>query len=179
MAHLLYFGPRALTAEGVHHHPRILHEAVCCHDRGPAPLVCPQFLHLFTPVLLKALLLGSMLCHVIGDVDPQGSAVLSVVAPQRVEEAISVADYFNAAQGLPNSHLLFQKHVAFQFRLDGSGFQLFYIRFPLDVIGLGACEPRVKDHYICQADPSCLSAADNYYPKIVAWTRARFLQVYL
>ena len=75
--------------------------------------------------------------------------------------------------------LLFQKHVAFQFRLDGSGFQLFYIRFPLDVVGLGACEPRVKDHYICQADPSCLSAADNYYPKIVAWTRASFLQVYL
>ena len=75
--------------------------------------------------------------------------------------------------------LLFQKHVAFQFRLDGSGFQLFYIRFALDVIRLGACEPRVKDHYICQADPSCLYAADNYYPKIVAWTRARFLQVYL
>ena len=34
--------------------------------------------------------------------------------------------------------LLFQKHVAFHFRLDGSGFQLFYICFSLDVVGLGA-----------------------------------------
>lgn len=30
----------------------------------------------------------------------------------------------------------------------GSGFQLLYIRFPLDVIGVGACEPRVKDHFL-------------------------------
>ena len=42
---------------------------------------------------------------------------------------------------------LFQRHVAFHFRLDGSGFELFQICVPLDAVGLGAGEQTVKDHY--------------------------------
>ena len=65
----------------------------------------------------------------------------------------------------------------------GSGFQLLYIRFPLDVIGVGACEPRVKDHFFISVKltrPVYMPRITiPRYPEIVAWTLARFLQVYL
>ena len=73
---------------------------------------------------------------------------------------------------------LFQRHVAFHFRLDGSGFELFQICVPLDAVGLGAGEQTVKDHYMCHPDPSFLYAADNItIPRLWPGLVHAFLQV--